>query len=82
MRRRGFVKFAAGTNRVVYRPVESDTFVIKVAYDAIGLGDNPKEFRNQISQMEEDDKLEVENPEDLKELQKLEKLDEMDKKNK
>ena len=29
----------------------------------------------------EDDKLEVENPEDLKELQKLEKLEQMDKKN-
>ena len=48
MRRRGFVKFAAGTNRVVYRPVENNTFVIKVAYDAVGLGDNPKEFRNQF----------------------------------
>jgi len=30
----------------------------------------------------EQDNLEVENPEDLKELQKLEKLDELDKKNK
>ena len=48
MRRRGFVKFAAGTNRVVYRPVENNTFVVKVAYDAIGLGDNPREFRNQF----------------------------------
>ena len=48
MRRRGFVKFAAGTNRVVYRPLESNTFLVKVAYDAVGLGDNPKEFRNQF----------------------------------
>ena len=48
MRSRGFVKLTAGTNRVVYRPVENNTFVVKVAYDAVGLGDNPKEFRNQM----------------------------------
>ena len=48
MRSRGFVKYAAGTNRVVYRPVEDNTFLVKVAYDAIGLGDNPREFQNQF----------------------------------
>ena len=47
MRRRGFVKFIAGTNRVVYRPLENDTFLVKVAADAVGLGDNPREFVNQ-----------------------------------
>ena len=48
MRSRGFVKFIAGTNRVVYRPVESNTFLVKVAADAVGLGDNPREYRNQF----------------------------------
>ena len=48
MRRRGFVKFTAGTNRVVYRPLENNSFVVKVAYDAVGLGDNPREFSNQM----------------------------------
>ena len=48
MRSRGFVKFIAGTNRVVYRPVENNTFLVKVAADAVGLGDNPREYRNQF----------------------------------
>ena len=48
MRRRGFVRLAGGTNRLVYRYVEDNSFVAKVALDAVGLGDNPKEFRNQM----------------------------------
>lgn len=48
MRARGFVKLSAGTNRVVYRHLESNAFVVKVAADAIGIGDNPKEFKNQF----------------------------------
>ena len=48
MRRRGFEKFIGGTNRVSYRPLEDNRFLIKVAYDAIGLGDNPREFQNQF----------------------------------
>lgn len=48
MRRRGLVKFAAGTNRVVYRHPEFQDFLIKVAADAVGLGDNPAEYRNQF----------------------------------
>ena len=48
MRRRGFVKLAGGTNRLVYRCVEINTIIVKVALDAVGLGDNPKEFRNQM----------------------------------
>lgn len=48
MRRRGFEKFIGGTNRVSYRPLEDNRFLIKVAYDAIGLGDNPRELQNQF----------------------------------
>lgn len=48
MRNRGFVKLHAGTNRVVYRFLENQSFVAKIAIDRVGLGDNPAEFRNQF----------------------------------
>lgn len=48
MGNRGFIKLHAGTNRVVYRFIEDQRFVIKVAVDRVGLGDNPAEFRNQF----------------------------------
>ena len=48
MNRRGLVKFAAGTNRVVYRHPEFPDILFKVAADAVGLGDNPAEYRNQF----------------------------------
>lgn len=48
MTSRGFVKLHAGTNRVVYRFIEDQRFVIKVAIDKVGLGDNPAEFQNQF----------------------------------
>ena len=48
MTSRGFVKLHAGTNRVVYRFIEDQRFVIKVAVDRVGLGDNPAEFQNQF----------------------------------
>lgn len=48
MKPRGFVKLSAGTNRIVYRHLESTDFVVKVAADAIGIHDNPKEFENQF----------------------------------
>lgn len=48
MNNRGFIKLHAGTNRVVYRFLEDQRFVIKVAVDKVGLGDNPAEFRNQF----------------------------------
>lgn len=48
MRSRGFEKFIAGTNRVVYRPLEDNRFLVKVAADAVGLGDNPREYANQF----------------------------------
>lgn len=48
MTNRGFVKLHAGTNRVVYRFIEDQRFVIKIAVDRVGLGDNPAEFKNQF----------------------------------
>lgn len=48
MKARGFIKCSAGTNRVVYRHLESNDFVVKVAADAIGIKDNPREFQNQF----------------------------------
>ena len=48
MRSRGFTKLAAGTNRITYRFNESNEFVVKVAADAVGIGDNPREFKNQF----------------------------------
>ena len=47
MKPRGFVKLSSGTNRVCYRFLEDDSFVAKVALDAVGISDNPREFMNQ-----------------------------------
>ena len=47
MTARGFKKFGSGTNRVVYRFLEDDSFVVKIALDRVGLNDNPAEFKNQ-----------------------------------
>lgn len=47
MRPRGFKRFAAGTNRVVYSYLEDTSFVVKIAVDRVGMQDNPAEFRNQ-----------------------------------
>lgn len=47
MRARGFVKLSAGTNRVVYRYLEDQSFVVKIAIDNVGVKDNPREFINQ-----------------------------------
>lgn len=48
MKARNFSKYGAGTNRVVYKYLDDDRFVFKIASDAIGMGDNPKEFKNQL----------------------------------
>lgn len=47
MRRRGFVKFVAGTNRITYRPIEDKSFLIKIAFDNAGKSDAPRELYNQ-----------------------------------
>lgn len=48
MRRRGFIKFVAGTNRVAYRHPEDTRFLIKIACDDVGMRDNPAEYNNQF----------------------------------
>ncbi len=45
---RGFKKFHAGTNRVVYQYLENQAFVVKIAIDRVGMGDNPAEYKNQF----------------------------------
>ena len=47
MKSRGFRKIGAGTNRLVYACIENDAFVAKIAYDDVGIKDNPREFINQ-----------------------------------
>lgn len=48
MRRRGFKRFSAGTNRVVYSFSEDDRFLVKIAVDKVGMQDNPMEYKNQF----------------------------------
>lgn len=47
MTRRGFRKLAAGTNRTVYKFLEDQSFVAKIAIDRVGISDNPNEWINQ-----------------------------------
>lgn len=47
MQRRGFKKLAAGTNRIVYKYLEDQSFVIKVAHCKVALTDNIQEMYNQ-----------------------------------
>lgn len=47
MQRRGFKKLAAGTNRIVYKYLEDQSFVIKVAHCKVALTDNIREMNNQ-----------------------------------
>lgn len=48
MTNRGFKKFGGGTNRLVYRHLEDDRFVAKIAIDKVGVKDNPNEYNNQF----------------------------------
>ena len=47
MEARGFKRLAGGTNRIAYKYMEDQRFVIKVAYDHVGLSDNLCELYNQ-----------------------------------
>lgn len=47
MGKRGFKKLASGTNRIVFKFMENQSFVVKVAYDSVGLSDNLCEIYNQ-----------------------------------
>lgn len=48
MTARGFKRFSAGTNRVVYRCLEDTRFLVKIAVDKVGMQDNPLEYKNQF----------------------------------
>lgn len=47
MEARGFKRLAGGTNRIAYKYMEDQRFIIKVAYDHVGLSDNLCELYNQ-----------------------------------
>ena len=47
MVRRGFKKLAAGTNRIAYKYMEDQSFVVKVAFAKTALTDNFRELYNQ-----------------------------------
>jgi hypothetical protein len=47
MNRRGFKKMTGGTNRLIYRFLEDNSIIVKVASDAVGVGDSPREYINQ-----------------------------------
>lgn len=47
MTSRNFAKFAGGTNRVVYKYLEDQNFVAKIALDKIGIEANRLEYMNQ-----------------------------------
>ena len=44
---RGFKRLSSGTNRICFKYMENQSFVIKVAYDHVGLSDNLHELYNQ-----------------------------------
>jgi hypothetical protein len=43
----GFKRFAAGTNRLVYKYYEDTSFCLKVAFNKTGMPNNADEFKNQ-----------------------------------
>lgn len=45
---RHFKRLASGTNRVVYKYLEDQSLCLKVAFDRVGLKDNPQEYQNQF----------------------------------
>ena len=48
LRARGFVRTTQGTNRAVYKYLEDQSFVLKVAISVKGREDSQKEFKNQL----------------------------------
>lgn len=47
MWRRGFKRLSSGTNRICFKFMEDQSFVVKIAYDSVGLSDNLNELYNQ-----------------------------------
>lgn len=43
----GFRRITSGTNRVIYKQLDDQRIVLKVALDAVGIRDNPAEYYNQ-----------------------------------
>lgn len=43
----GFRRITSGTNRAIYKHLDDQSIVLKVALDAVGINDNPAEFYNQ-----------------------------------
>lgn len=44
----GFKRMTSGTNRAVYKYLEDQSIVLKVALDKVGMSDNPNEYQNQM----------------------------------
>ena len=49
LKQRGFTRFHAGTNRLVYKSEYDSSFVLKVGIDKVGITDNPSEYYNQFA---------------------------------
>lgn len=47
MEARGFKKLDCGTNRLVFKFMDNQSFLIKVAFDKVALNDNIREYNNQ-----------------------------------
>lgn len=47
MENRGFKRLDCGTNRLVFKFMEDQTIVVKVAFDRVAISDNLREFENQ-----------------------------------
>lgn len=43
----GFRRITSGTNRAIYKQLDDQRIVLKVALDAVGIRDNPAEYYNQ-----------------------------------
>lgn len=47
MENRGFKRLDCGTNRLVFKFMEDQSIVVKVAFDRVAINDNLREFKNQ-----------------------------------
>jgi len=45
---KGFRRWFSGTNRVIYRYLEDNSFCLKIAFDSVGLSDSLREYENQF----------------------------------
>lgn len=47
LKQRGFVELSSGTNRITYRNIYDDSFVLKIGYDKVGMDANIQEWYTQ-----------------------------------